>query len=173
MTTILSFDPSGVSIVPLTNSSELTYVNTEDLGKLEGHRWRIDPKGYVVAGTKDGRNTTVRLHRIIMGTEKGILLDHINHNKRDNTRGNLREATNTENQYNVPKTTRKTSSKYKGVHFRKDLKVKKWTARGTLKGKRIHLGHYLTQEEAALEYNKFASEHYGEFACINKIEGVN
>lgn len=169
---VLSFDPSGVSIVPLSNSKEIAYVDIEDLNKLEGYRWRIDPKGYVVAGVKDESNTTVRMHRIIMGTKKGIQLDHINHNKRDNTKVNLREATNTENQYNIPKTKRPTSSKYKGVHFRKDIKEKQWSARGTLKGKRVYLGYYHTEEEAAIAYNNFALENYGEFACLNKIEEV-
>lgn len=172
MTTILAFGQS-VTVVPLTNSNELTYVDTEDLSKLEGYRWRIDPKGYVVAGAKkDGKDTTVRLHRVIMETDERVQIDHINHNKRDNTKRNLREATHQENQYNVPKTKKPTSSRYKGVHFRKDLNINKWTARGSLNGKRIHLGHYFTEEEAALAYNKFALKHYGEFACLNNIEDV-
>jgi hypothetical protein len=165
--TLLKRRWENMKILALGNSAETALVDEEDFPILSRYSWRIDPKGYVVTGMC---GTTVRLHRFILNPNKNVQLDHKNHNKLDNRKDNLREATNSQNQHNVPKTKRVTSSRYKGVHLRKDLKEKQWSARGSLGNKRVTLGYYLTEEEAAEAYNTFARENYGEFACLNEIE---
>ena len=55
--------------------------------------WRITPKGYVEATMYDGEwRKTVKLHHFITGTPiwQGEMIDHINRNKLDNRRANLR-----------------------------------------------------------------------------------
>lgn len=93
-------------------------------------------------------------------------VDHINNVKDDNRIVNLREATNAENSKNK-KAQVGGSSKYKGVCWYKSSS--KWSAQIRVNYKKIHLGHYDNEEEAALAYNKAALELFGEFAKINEI----
>lgn len=58
-----------------------------------------------------------------------------------------------------------TLSGYKGVHKNGNS----WSASIKISGKQVHLGTYITKEEAALQYNKAALKHFGEFACINQL----
>lgn len=157
-----------VKEIQLSNSNVVCLVDDEDYSILSRYTWRIDPKGYVVTNFC---GTTVRIHRFILNPPKNAQVDHKNNKKWDNQKHNLRLATNTENQRNVPKTPRKTSSKYKGVHARKDREHRKdkWVARIAVDGKRIHLGYFNSEEEAALAYNNAAMKYFGEFANLNKL----
>lgn len=65
---------------------------------------------------------------------------------------------------------RGSSSKYKGVSWVKN--INKWMARITLNGKTKCLGCFETEEEAALAYNKAASEIFGEHAYLNLVREV-
>jgi AP2-like factor, euAP2 lineage len=59
---------------------------------------------------------------------------------------------------------------YKGVIYIKNKTMDKWRACIKINGKRISLGRYLTEKEAAIAYNKKAIELFGEFACLNSID---
>lgn len=64
-------------------------------------RWHINDSGYVVwRGVKDGRKKTLRFHRMIAAPQEGQVVDHINRNKLDNRRSNLRCVTQAENTRN-------------------------------------------------------------------------
>lgn len=74
-------------------------VDDQDMWLLEEYTWAIDNHGY--AFSTNGRKT-MKLHHFIMGQpiwEKETI-DHVNGNKRDNRRSNLRYATYHENQAN-------------------------------------------------------------------------
>jgi hypothetical protein len=58
-----------------------------------------------------------------------------------------------------------TSSAYYGVSFWKN--EKKWAAAVAKDGKRYYLGLFTDEKEAALAYNKKATELYGDFANLN------
>ncbi len=152
--------------IKLSNSDVSCLVDDEDYPILSRYTWRIDPKGYIVTNFN---GTTLRIHRLILNPPKNIQIDHKNNKKFDNQKHNLRLATNTQNQQNVLKTKRKTSSKYKGVHWRKDANI--WVARIAVNGKRIHLGFFGTELEAAKAYNEAAIGYFGEFANLNEFEG--
>lgn len=102
------------------------------------------------------------LHRLVMDAPKGLFVDHINHDKLDNRKSNLRLCTNTENIRNRRLTDKNTSG-YKGVHFCK--RNQNWTAKIQNKW----LGVFDDPVEAAKAYNRAAIKNYGEFALINKI----
>lgn len=108
----------------------------------------------------------VYLHRLIMDAKKGEEVDHINGDKIDNRRENLRICTTMQNKHNykIPITN---TSGYKGVGWHK--RDKKWTARIRVNYKLIHLGYYVDKIEAALAYNKAAIKYHKEFARLNKI----
>jgi hypothetical protein len=166
MTKILSLDP--ICFLDVFNS-EPAMVDREDYPILSRYKWHLDRKGYVKSSVF---GTTVKLHRMILNCPKNVQVDHINMYKLDNRKCNLRLCDNSSNQANTKKRKevngKKTSSKYKGVHWRKDLG--KWASRISYNNKRVHLGYYDCETKAALAYNFKANEIWGEFARLNDIE---
>ena len=106
----------------------------------------------------------VSLHRLIMDAPKGVLVDHRNGDSLDNRRANLRLATRAQNCCNVRK-RKNTSSRFKGVSFRKNRG--KWAAYIGVAGKRISLGYFDSEIEAAKAYDEAAKKYRGEFARLN------
>lgn len=142
-------------------------VDDEDYEKLKAHKWSASATGYAVRGfRRNGKSILVKMHREILGEQcAGLEVDHINGNKLDNRRENLRIATRSQNASNRPKYYKDSSSKYKGV--RKAKGRKKWTARICVNRKDIYLGQYETEEEAAMAYNKAAIQYHGQYAKLN------
>jgi hypothetical protein len=105
---------------------------------------------------------------------KGFLVDHINGDKLDNRRENLRLATRMDNEANKRKRRTQSggapSSQYKGVTEVKDGRKKKWRATITVEHRQIKLGAYYTEVEGAEAYNDAAKHYFGEFAFLNEIE---
>ena len=123
----------------------------------------LKPKGYRVA-VVDGKS--YRLHHLIWIYHHGKKvpeLDHINRDRDDNRIENLRPCTHTQNLGNMKARVHK----YKGVTF--DKFNNKWRAQITVDYSNISLGRYPTIEEAALAYNKAATEHFGKFALLNEV----
>ncbi len=117
---------------------------------------------YVIARI-NGKN--IPMHRHIMKPEKGFLVDHKNHNTLDNRKENLRICTRQQNMWNRKRTCG--TSKFKGVYWCNTNN--KWISEVTLNSKKIYLGRYKTETEAAKAYNAKAKELFGEFACLNHI----
>lgn len=125
-------------------------------------RWYLDSYGYAYstmtghpAATTGGN---IKLHRLIMNVSAGdgSLIDHINGNKLDNRKANLRLADKTINSLNTPKRPG-CSSKYKGVtRFRN-----KWLAQATVSKKRVYLGVYETETEAYAARKAFDAKREG------------
>ena len=158
-----------MKMIKLTQG-KTTVVDDEDFVKFGHLKWHYS---HGRAMRRDGYKKKINywLHREIMGNPEGLVVDHINGNPLDNRKSNLRICTQSQNARNVSKTIRKTSSIYKGVYYAERNK-NKWQAYigGQNKTKRINLGSFKTEKEAALAYNKAALEIYGEFANINIIK---
>lgn len=126
------------------------------------------------AGNKSGKYEIIRYnnksyytHRLVWLYFKGTepkTIDHINREFRDNRIENLRAASYSENLRNTRKITFG-SSFYKGVCW--DKQKRKWMARIKLEDKRLFLGYFNNQAEAAKEYDKAALKYFGPFANIN------
>jgi len=117
----------------------------------------VDSMGYFrVTLTKDGVKTGKKVHRIIAeilipNPNNHPLVDHIDRDKRNNSISNLRWGSYAQNAANRPSKPN-SSSKYKGVYFRKD--TNKWEARIQMDWDAKYLGCFKTEIEAAIAYNK-------------------
>jgi hypothetical protein len=127
----------------------------------------LDRNGmYVTDGYAQSKRTG-RLHRAIAGEAPHV--DHINHDRLDNRRRNLRRCSPQENQFNKKAITGK--SRFKGVSWFSAERC--WVVRIGLNGERIWVGRFREHEEelAARAYDEAAKRTYGEFAFLNFPEG--
>lgn len=117
-------------------------------------------------------NSTVGfLHRLIFeNIEENKYVDHINGDKSDNRRSNLRLVTKDQNRWNSSSQKGNYSSKYKGVSWNKAQK--KWIATCMFNKKYNYLGSFDCEILAAKKYNEFALSCYGEFARLNVIDKI-
>jgi len=118
----------------------------------------LTPKGYLLASVQ-GR--LQRVHRLVFLYHHGympIQVDHIDGNRINNKIENLRAATSSQNNQNRKATS---SSGIKGVVWHKQSK--KWIASICVNRKSVHLGSFISIEEAALVANKARQSAHGEF----------
>jgi len=147
---------------------KFTLVDDEDYEELMKYKWYLSTLGYPVKHKMEsGVYKITLLHRLIMNAKKGLVIDHINHNTLDNQKINLRECTHAQNMQNKISITG--VSKFKGAYFNKDRKSKKWWSYIRYNNKKIFLGTFKTELEAAKAYNAKALELFGQFAHLNKI----
>jgi hypothetical protein len=102
---------------------------------------------------------------MIMNPPKDKIVDHRNGESLDNRKENLRIAEHWQNCCNKRINRKDKTSKYKGVGFNKRLK--KWQANIHCKGKRIYLGLFENEVDAAKAYDTAAQVYHGEFAVLN------
>jgi hypothetical protein len=126
-----------------------TLVSGDDLDWVLAHRWMLSARGYVIRHCRlgPGRQTKVLLHRELLGLPRADSRqgDHINRDRLDNRRENLRIVTSAQNAQNKPGITK--TSAFRGVCW--DAGKGKWRAQAGLAGKRYHLGRFADEEEAA------------------------
>ena len=111
-------------------------------------------------------NRVVWLHHLVLDTSDGMLVDHVNGDRLDNRRQNLRLGSRAQNARNKAKPSNNTTG-FKGVHLDKRRKRNRWHAQINCDGKAYHLGNYPTAEEAARAYDGAALALHGEFARLN------
>jgi hypothetical protein len=147
--------PGGV---PLTGTDLVSQLDPADATKWGRLRWRLNSAGYAESRVqRRGVITTVLLHRLVLGAAPGIQVDHINHDKLDNRRSNLRLATVSENSTN--RRSRPHSSQFKGVSW--DGRANRWVARH----KKQFLGLFTSEEDAARAFDRAARS--SSFAVLN------
>jgi hypothetical protein len=147
--------------IPLTKG-QCAIVDDEDFEYLQHYSW-----SFTVAGAQTrirGSRKHWLMHRMIMLPPDDLVIDHINHNKLDNRRSNLRIATQRENSQNCRPVK---GHEFKGVGVVRGKKATKYTARIGHKGQQIYLGTFVTAVLAARAYDSKALELFGEFACLN------
>lgn len=137
--------------IKLTNCDKYTKVSDEDFEKLSKQEWRLCNGGVVTGTIRAGGEVPSQMHRIILGMPMHIgTVDHIDRDKLNNQRSNLRVCSQSENLYNSKKQT-KTSSEYKGVSW--CTRDKTWVAYISLKKKSIRLLTSKIEIECAYAYN--------------------
>ena len=135
--------------------NNLDWIIKEDFNSIYAVRFFKCP------GKKSKLNS---MHRFIYDAPAGLFVDHRNCNGMDNRRDNLRPATCSQNNCNIPK-RKNTTSRFIGVHFAK--REKKWVAQIEHTKKKIWLGYFADEADAARAYDAAAAKYHGEFARLN------
>lgn len=146
-------------------NSNIIKIDLEDLSLFEKYTWYIS-EGYAMSGG----NPTILLHRLILGYFGDLNVDHINRDRLDNRKENLRICTACQNHMNKGKKTHKIStakkwSPYKGVRWHKNKNM--WMTDITVNKKTHYIGLFHNEVEAAKAYDKKARELHKEFAYLN------
>jgi hypothetical protein len=136
-------------------------VSEEDYDNVKQYTWYMSC-GYV-NGNVNGKITS--LHHFIMGKpENGLIVDHMNQNRLDNRRENLRFATLKLNAHNRKKiVTEDTVSQYKGIRYKKNRQSYSWTAQYS----HTHIGAFEKEIDAAKTYDAYVYQLYGDEAMMN------
>ena len=156
--------------IPLTRG-KYTIVDPEDYDRLRKYKWYAQKNVhtfYAVRSLTNGKKEKRKnayMHHLVINIPDGMFCDHINHNGLDNRRANLRPVTLTQNVWNRRKFKKPSRSKYKGVDW--STEMKRWRARIRVNGKRIYLGSFKHEIEAAKAYDRAAAKYHGQFAALN------
>ena len=144
------------------SSGDVVLVDDCDCSAVSQHSWHRmgGTRGQYVGTSISGR--TVFMHRLILRPPPGREVDHRNGDPLDNRRANLRLATRSQNNANARKQDN-CKSIYKGVH----PQGAGWYAYIYQDLRKVHLGVYRTEEDAAHAYDAAAKELFGEFARPN------
>lgn len=144
--------------VYMTNTGSVMLCDVEDWEKAKDRTWFVNAQGY--ASTNDASrpkgNHMLRFHRLVMGDNGNLVIDHINRDPLDNRKQNLRFVTQHANTTNQ-KLRKNNTSGHVGVRYRKS--IRKWSARIMVNGKEHALGCFDNIEDA-IEARKRGEEKY-------------
>lgn len=147
----------------------VTLVDDEDYEELSQYSWSAtrNAKGKTWYAKRTayepGRGcASVLMHRQILGTPAGVVVDHENHNGLDNRRRNIRDCSRSQNAVNFERP--RAIAPYRGLTRQASGR---WRAVITSGGCRTGLGTYDTAEEAARIYDQAARARHGAFALLN------
>lgn len=131
-------------------------VDESDTDLLAMYSWRIDGRGYAVTQVQnDGVRKTILMHRLILKAPKGLQVDHINHDKLDNRRLNLRLCTSSQNHMN-----RKNLPS--GTYW--DGSRGRWASQIKMNNKRRFLGRFDRRQDAIDAYMHARKILFGDFS---------
>jgi hypothetical protein len=124
-----------------------TGIDIADYILAKKEKWHLNTNGYY-----RNSKTKVYLHHFILGKLDNMVCDHINRNKIDNRKSNLRHVTRLENNLNNDFVINS-----KGVYF--DKHGNRWRACISIKNKTIKLGSFKSKDEAVLARNNAISKY--------------
>lgn len=132
--------------IPLTQG-KFTIVDDEDFDYLGRWKWHCNAQGYATRSSRNigGKKGVIYMHRVVNKTKAGFVTDHINRNKLDNRKLNLRTLTRGKNQWNrgLPKNN---TSGFLGVKWYRAQKL--WEASIKVNYRPIWLGRFKKKSDA-------------------------
>lgn len=152
--------------IPLGRSGLVALIDDDDFDLVSQYTWQARCHShsnvtYAVRRFGANRTKSQYMHSLVTGWRQ---VDHIDHNGLNNCRGNLREVDHSQNQMNARK-REGCSSQFKGVSWYPP--GQKWAAAIYLHGKKVHLGRFPDELDAAKAYDAAAAKHFGVFAKLN------
>jgi hypothetical protein len=149
--------------IPLTQG-QFALVDPEDYAELAKHKWCASRQSNTFYAVRSEHGRQIRMHRVVLHAPPGLVVDHINHDGRDNTKRNLRSCTKAENACNQ-RPQQGCSSQYIGVGRLKG--TNKWYARIRAHGHPLWLGTFASERAAALARDAAAMAIYGPYTHLN------
>lgn len=150
-----------MKFIPLKQGG-FAIVDDRDFCILSKFKWRLDTKGYVQRTLR--KSKSISLHVSVLGVKQGKEIDHVNGNKLDNRRANLRHVSHSQNMRNM-KIHKDNKSGFKGVSLHKHSGLH--TARICVNRISIHLGYFKSAIEASLAYCKASLKYHGVFGRVD------
>lgn len=166
--------PDGTTVIFLERRNGEVYeclVDTIDYPLVKDYRWHVLKVDYLLYGAStvrkpNGKQGALLLHCVLLPDSEDV--DHKNRNGLDNRKENLRRAAGPQNLGNTKKPRHGTTSKFKGVSLARG--DNKFRAGISVQHKTVHLGRFISEEDAARAYNQAAQHYFGEFANLNQVE---
>lgn len=153
----------------LLSKGKVAIVDDEDFDRISVHKWSFLSSGYAYRFERGknyrttGSEKCILMHRFILGIDDSREVDHINRNKLDNRRQNIRPCTSSQNKFNKEKPLSNRSG-FKGVY---PHTKGRWKASIKIMGVQKHLGIFTRKEDAARAFDIVAKKYHGEFAVLN------
>jgi hypothetical protein len=150
--------------IPVYYKDEIKYskIDDEDYSKVKDIKWLLNNNNYAFSrintGAPSPATKLISMHQLIKGKSlnKKLVIDHINGNRLDNQKNNLRYLTKSQNAQNIHH-----NKEERGINF--DKSRNKWQARFS----RTFIGRYDTKEEALKAYDKYIIKKLGEDMLLN------
>jgi len=139
-----------------------TKIDIEDIELIRSHKWFMTNRGYACA--KMNNKNSYPMHRLIMNAPKGMMVDHINGDRNDNRKVNLRLCNKSQNAMNH-KLYNCNKSGVTGV-YRSSKMPTKWEAQIKVNGKHIYLGSFEDINEAIKARTEAETKYFDEFSPL-------
>lgn len=156
--------------IPLSQG-KFAIIDAEDLEEIGIHQWVFAERGASRNATEDERKSMgisrIWMHRQIMRHPRGLQVDHANGDRTDNSRDNLRVASQNQNVFNTLSSVAN-PLEMRGVVKIPNSKKRSWYAAIQFQGKKEYLGSFSSPKEASDAYNKRGRELHGEFFVLDR-----
>ena len=149
------------TVVGYTSNGNIFLIDKEDFEKVKEYCWYSCSNGYVATHLPRPSNERIMLHRFILNAPKDMVVDHINRDRTDNRKSNLRICTQLDNAKNGS-IRKNNKSGVIGVNWNK--KSSKWHSRIMVNRKAIDLGLFENLEDATKARKEAELKYFGEFS---------
>jgi hypothetical protein len=153
-----------IRFIPLTQG-KFAIVDAADYEWLSQYKWCTVRNGNRTYAFRMENGKRFLMHREIMKTPKGKVVDHMDNNGIDNRRGNMRNCSPRQNSWSR-REGHASSSQYRGVY----RCWGKWGAQVGHLWRHIHVGLFNEEIEAARARDRKAIELHGKYAHLNLPE---
>ena len=152
---------------------QVAFVDDDDFDNVNKYKWHASKvkRNHMIVyyarrafTVSTGKQKWITLHEFILGKKDGFEIDHIDGNRLNCCKNNLRYTTHQQNTMNKHR-HKKCKTKYRCVYH--ITKSQNFYASIGINGNRIHLGSFDNQEDAARAYDLAAIKYFGEHANLN------
>jgi hypothetical protein len=159
--------PDDCILVPLTRG-KFAVIDMEDADRILPFKWCLHAEGYAYRRRRlsDGPGPmAILMHRVVLNAGPGESVDHVDRDRLNNRRANLRKATKGQNAMNHGLRADNTSG-FRGVEFHPPSG--RWRAYLTVNNRTTFLGSFATADEAVQVRDAAAVTAYGEYAWTHQ-----